>query len=81
MAEKIFVFSLTLLLTFLLRWGFKTLPKGSWQILVALPKEKRGNGEWEGINLTYYGLFIASASLLALTMMFVLFLFSVSPCY
>ncbi len=73
MAEKIFVLTLTLLLTFILRWGFKTLPKESWQILASLPKEKRENGEWEGVNLTYYGLFTANASLVALAMLFVLF--------
>ena len=72
MAEKIFVFTLALLLTFILRWGFRTLPKESWQILASLPKEKKENGEWEGVNLTYYGLFTANASLLALAMMFVL---------
>lgn len=73
MAEKIFVFTLALVLTCLLRWGIRTLPKESWQILAALPKEKRDNGEWEGVNLTYYGLFTANATLLALAMLFVLF--------
>ncbi len=56
----------------LLWWAFKKLPGEEWQILASLPVKKEEDGSWSGINLTYYGFFIANAYLTALTVYFML---------
>src|SRR5262249_60218110 len=48
----------------LLIWGFYTLPNERWQILAAVPLVKDSNGNWRGLNLTYYGFFFAPAAAL-----------------
>lgn len=42
-------------------WGFRKLPKENSQILAVIPVRQRPDGNWEGINLTYYGVLIANA--------------------
>lgn len=61
MATTFFVIGLGLLIGIVLRWGFKTLPKEKWQMVAALPLEKTDQGEWRGMNLTWYGLLSANA--------------------
>ena len=53
------------LLAVVFAWGFRVLPEERWQILAALPQRKETPDEWRGVNLTYYGLFLASACTLA----------------
>ena len=43
----------------LLFWGFRALPKEKWQVLATIPVRKDGDS-WRGINLTYYGFFVAT---------------------
>jgi len=42
-------------------WAFRNLPRERWQVLASLPLSKSGE-DWEGLNLTYYGFFSATAS-------------------
>jgi len=67
-----FIFSIILLLVFLFRWAFRALPKEQWQILGVIPAGKRSDGFWQGINVTFYGFFIATAYLFAVMMVYLL---------
>jgi hypothetical protein len=42
-------------------WMFKILTNERWQFLATIPLRKTNDGRWQGINLTYYGVFTASA--------------------
>jgi hypothetical protein len=61
MNDAVFILSLGGILFFLFRWGFRSLPAENWQILASLPREKKEDGAWKGLNLTYYGFFNATA--------------------
>ncbi|MDF1551585.1 MAG: prolipoprotein diacylglyceryl transferase [Deferrisomatales bacterium] len=63
---------LTAALTALLGWAFARLPREHWQIVATLPRRKGSNGTWEGLNLTYYGIFVATANALATALFLVL---------
>lgn len=54
-----------LALGLLLRWGGRTLPAERWQMLASVPLAKHGDGSWEGLNLTWYGVFNAVSYTLA----------------
>jgi hypothetical protein len=60
--DVMFVGALAAALAGLLSWGIKTLPEERWQMIAAVPLTKNENGEWHGLNLTYYGFFSATAS-------------------
>ena len=68
----LFLAVLTLLLAVLLGWGFVHLPRERWQMLAAIPWSKRGDGSWQGINLTWYGLLLASGQTLAVCLLLLL---------
>lgn len=51
--------TLALFLAALFGWSFRCLPGERWQVLAALPRNRQADGVWRGVNLTYYGLFIA----------------------
>jgi|SRR5271157_1024642 len=72
MCDEFFVLALAILFALLLRWAFKTLPAEKWQIMASIPVAKEGTDKWKGLNLTYYGLFSASATVTAVLVMFVL---------
>ena len=72
MDNLIFLAALTIFLVLLLGWGFTHLPGERWQMLAAIPWRKREDGNWQGINLTYYGLFLASGQTLAVCLLLVL---------
>ena len=72
MYDEIFVLGLAITFALLLRWAFKTLPAEKWQIMATIPVAKEGTNEWKGLNLTYYGLFTASATVTAAVIMVVL---------
>jgi prolipoprotein diacylglyceryltransferase len=42
-------------------WAVRALPQERWQMLAAVPLRKRPDGQWDSLNLTYYGLFNAIA--------------------
>ena len=57
----IFLGGFAVALATLFRWGFRTLPAERWQFLACSATRREPDGEWEGVNYTYYGLFSALA--------------------
>lgn len=53
-------------------WSFRYLPEERWQMLAVVPLRKEPDGCWQGLNLTYYGLFNAVAYTVATALAFVL---------
>lgn len=72
MANWLFVSIMALLLAPVYIWCFKVLPRERWQIICAIPVKKMIDGSWQGLNLTYYGLFNAMALCAAVTLVLVL---------
>jgi hypothetical protein len=72
MANWLFVSTIILLLAPLYIWCFKTLPQERWQIICAIPIRKMVDGSWQGLNLTYYGLFNAVSLCAAVALVFIL---------
>ena len=72
MSDELFVLGLSLAISLLLAWGFKTLPSERWQMLAAIPRSKTPDGGWQGENLTFYGLLNANAYVLAVMIFIVL---------
>ncbi len=56
---------LLLLYAGLFWWAFRALPGEGWQFLATVPLAKRPDGQWTGLNLTYYGAFTATAVVVA----------------
>lgn len=71
MTDLIFISIFALVLANLLGWGFKHLPGERWQILAVVPIKKKENG-WLGTNLTYYGFFVATSQILAISLLLIL---------
>ncbi|MCG8551940.1 MAG: prolipoprotein diacylglyceryl transferase [Desulfobacterales bacterium] len=72
MAAVFFVVVLGVLIGVVLSWGFKTLPKEKWQMVAAFPLEKMDQGQWRGLNLTWYGLLSANAYTFGVVMVVIL---------
>jgi len=72
MLNEWFVLFLMIASTVMLFFGFRILPREGWQILATLPIRPLGNGQWLGVNLTWYGLLTANAYLVALSILIVL---------
>ncbi|HTP66130.1 MAG TPA: prolipoprotein diacylglyceryl transferase family protein [Geobacteraceae bacterium] len=53
-------------------WGIRTLTGERWQILASVPVRKEADGEWSGVNLTWYGLLTANAYVVAVAVLIVL---------
>lgn len=69
--DTLFLLVLGLFLTFFLGFGFKYLPGERWQILAVIPLRKDKEG-WSGVNITYYGFFVATSQLIAVALLWVL---------
>ena len=63
---------LAVMLAGYLYWGIKTLSQERWQILAAVPLRKGSEGEWNGVNLTWYGLLTANSYAVAVVVLFIL---------
>lgn len=61
MSTGLFVLALGLCLLTLLALAFRVLPGERWQVLAALPWRRMGESSWSGLNLTWYGVLLASA--------------------
>jgi hypothetical protein len=61
MTNWLFIIGVASLITPLYLWSFRALPKERWQIIAAVPIKKAPDGTWQGLNLTFYGLFNALA--------------------
>ena len=72
MQNELFIALLGLLLSLLFMWAFRCLPHEKWQIMAVIPRHKLDLQRWKGLNLTYYGVFIASAYTFALSILLVL---------
>jgi hypothetical protein len=72
MSAELFLVGLTAIFAVLFAWAFRALPRERWQILAVVPKDKNAAGEWQGLNLTFYGFFQAISNSLAAAMMFIL---------
>ena len=59
-------------LTIYFWWGFSVLPGEKWQVVASMPSSKTEQGEWKGINFTWYGLLTANAYLVAVAVLLVL---------
>jgi hypothetical protein len=60
------------LLTAYFWWGFSVLPGEKWQIMASMPVSRTEQGQWTGINFTWYGILIANANVAAVTVLLVL---------
>ncbi|MGD9330007.1 MAG: prolipoprotein diacylglyceryl transferase [Desulfobacterales bacterium] len=69
MADELFVGVSGLFTLFLFWWAFRHLPRERWQFLASIPKNKGTDNGWQGVNLTYYGVFNATAYTLACTLL------------
>jgi len=72
MSELLSVIPLGLILFTYLVWGFRTLPQERWQFIATLPLVKDADGQWRGVNLTYYGFFSAAAYVVAVVVLLTL---------
>lgn len=72
MINVVFVSALAAALFGVLAWGIRTLPAERWQMIAAIPLAKTENGEWQGLNITFYGFFSATANAFGVALMIVL---------
>lgn len=72
MVSILFVGCLSFICAVMLILGCKYLPQERWQVLATLPVKNNGSGEWQGVNLTFYGLLTANAYMMALLILVVL---------
>ena len=57
MAADLFLLGCTLIFGLAYRFLFRHLPEERWQFVASLPLRKNHDGSWQGLNLTFYGLF------------------------
>jgi hypothetical protein len=68
----LFIVGLGVFLSLLSIWGFHFLPHERWQVLGTIPIAKTADGQWQGLNLTYYGVFNGVAIVMAVAIMLVM---------
>ncbi len=72
MANLLFLAGTGIVLLLFLAWGFKNLPKERWQFFAVIPLKKDEKNRWKGLNITYYGFFVATSQLIAFTLLLIL---------
>lgn len=72
MPNLIFVTILFVLLGGLYFWGFRNLSGERWQFFGVIPMFKNSNGQWDGLNMTYYGIFNANALTLSVAIVYII---------
>jgi uncharacterized membrane protein YvlD (DUF360 family) len=70
--NDLFVLALALLFAVIFAWGFRALPAEDWQMIASVPMSKDERGVWRGLNLTFYGAFVATACAFGAATIFVL---------
>lgn len=63
MSNLLFILICALILAVTLPWAFKHLPGARWQVLASLPLHRQEDGSWRAVNLTFYGLLNALATM------------------
>jgi hypothetical protein len=71
MAEILFLAVLVLIPGLMFLWGFRRLPDENWQMMATVPVRKTENG-WQGVNLLWYGFFIATSTVFGMAVVYVL---------
>ena len=72
MYNALFIGTAAVFLIALLGWGIRVLHREEWQFAASLPGKRLADGAWEGVNLTYYGLFNALAHTIAIIFLIIL---------
>src|SRR5215510_9953169 len=72
MANFVLLATLIAFFSVLFFWAFRNLPAEHWQIIAAVPFQRRDDGSWNGVNFTYYGFFNASACVFSCAMIITL---------
>jgi hypothetical protein len=72
MIVTVTMLSVVIFLTAYFWWGFRMLPGERWQIVASVPSSKTGQGNWSGINFTWYGLLTANAYFVSVAVLLVL---------
>lgn len=60
MTPEYFVLLFAFVYALILNWACRALPGERWQIFASLPIRKNDDGQWKGLNITFYGLIVAS---------------------
>lgn len=69
---ELVVGALTLTFAWLLAWAFKELPAEKWQFVATVPRKRHADGQWTGLNLTFYGALTALGYIVAIALMIVM---------
>lgn len=72
MANELFVVVLAILCSAVLWWGCVSLPPAGRQVLACVPIRQTYPGLWTGVNLTWYGLILATAQCVSVTLFCIL---------
>lgn len=72
MSNEVFVIILAIGCGSVLWWGSVRLPRADRQIVASIPLRETVRGLWTGVNLTYYGLLLATAQCVAVTLFCIL---------
>ena len=72
MNSTLFIVVLTLLLALVFFWSCRNLPKERWQMLAAVPIRRLSGGQWQALNLTFYGFFISGSIAVSLIVLCIL---------
>jgi hypothetical protein len=72
MTQQLFILLLAVPLAGYLFWGITVLPRERWQIFAAVPVRKMNGEQWNGVNLTWYGILTANAYAVAAALLFIL---------
>ena len=72
MNELLFLSLSSLLFATMILLGWRYLPHDRFQILATVPVRRDELGRWQGINFTWYGLLLATATVIAILFVFML---------
>lgn len=72
MSTALLLAVLTICVAVYLYWGFSMLPQERWQVLATVPVLKVEDGQWQGVNFTWYGFLTANAYLVAVAVLLAL---------
>lgn len=72
MNQVLFMGAVSILIVTSIIWGYKKLPGEKWQFMAVVPRTKKNQNTWHGLNLTYYGFICANAYAFAVIMLLIL---------